>query len=182
MASGDPDTQFYARADNLREWLAEAVPAHGEAPSYHEWDARRDYDTGWQKKLFEAGYAGINWPAEYGGMGLDFLPHAHMSEILGRSPLGHYVFGCQAPDAGNIEITVDGLFELRLSYGAHPNRATNAPFTIYDGPTSEGMVRIDQRQAPSADRQWLDTTRVREEWPSRAPPGDPQESRGDLGQ
>ena len=27
-----------------------------------------------------------------------------MSERLGRSPLGHYVFGAQAPDAGNIEI------------------------------------------------------------------------------
>jgi alkylation response protein AidB-like acyl-CoA dehydrogenase/aminoglycoside phosphotransferase (APT) family kinase protein len=27
-----------------------------------------------------------------------------VSEILGRSPFGHYVFGCQAPDAGNIEL------------------------------------------------------------------------------
>ena len=51
----------------LREWLTEAVPAHGEAPSYHEWDARRAYDTGWQRKLFDAGYAGINWPKAYGG-------------------------------------------------------------------------------------------------------------------
>ena len=26
------------------------------------------------------------------------------SEVLGRSPYGHYAFGCQAPDAGNMEI------------------------------------------------------------------------------
>ena len=45
-----------------------------------------------------------NHPREYGGMGLDLMEHALVSESLGRSPLGHYTFGCQAPDAGNIEI------------------------------------------------------------------------------
>ncbi len=45
-----------------------------------------------------------NHPKEYGGMGLDLIEHALVSEALGRSPLGHLVFGCQAPDAGNIEI------------------------------------------------------------------------------
>lgn len=45
-----------------------------------------------------------NQPKEYGGMGLDLIEHALVSEALGRSPLGHYVFGCQAPDAGNMEI------------------------------------------------------------------------------
>lgn len=53
--------------DELRAWLEREVPAHGESPSIHDWAARRTYDTGWQKKLFEAGYAGINWPREYGG-------------------------------------------------------------------------------------------------------------------
>ena len=45
-----------------------------------------------------------NHPKEYGGMGLDLMEHALVSEVLGMSPLGHYVFGCHAPDAGNIEI------------------------------------------------------------------------------
>lgn len=43
-------------------------------------------------------------PTELGGMGLSVLEHGLMSEVLGRSPLGHYAFGCQAPDAGNMEI------------------------------------------------------------------------------
>jgi acyl-CoA dehydrogenase len=43
-------------------------------------------------------------PRELGGMGLGLLEHARVSEILGRSLFGHYVFGCQAPDAGNIEV------------------------------------------------------------------------------
>ncbi len=45
-----------------------------------------------------------NHPKELGGMGLDLVEHGLVSEVLGRTPLGHYVFNCQAPDAGNIEI------------------------------------------------------------------------------
>ena len=45
-----------------------------------------------------------NQPREYGGMGLSLVEHGLVSEALGRTPLGHYVFGCQAPDAGNMEI------------------------------------------------------------------------------
>jgi hypothetical protein len=54
----------------LRAWLADAVPKHGPPPPAHDWAARVAYDTGWQRKLFEAGYAGIHWPAEYGGRDL----------------------------------------------------------------------------------------------------------------
>ena len=62
----------YSEADEkfrqeLRSWLDEAVPAHGEPPQTNDWAARREYDTGWQRKLYDAGYAGINWPTEYGG-------------------------------------------------------------------------------------------------------------------
>ena len=45
-----------------------------------------------------------NHPKELGGMGLDLVEHGLVSEVLGRTPIGHYVFNCQAPDAGNIEI------------------------------------------------------------------------------
>jgi acyl-CoA dehydrogenase len=45
-----------------------------------------------------------NHPREYGGMGLGLVDHGLVSEALGRTPLGHYTFNCQAPDAGNIEI------------------------------------------------------------------------------
>ncbi len=51
-----------------------------------------------------AGLWGPQLPEELGGLGLSLLDHGLVSEVLGYSPLGHYVFGCQAPDAGNIEI------------------------------------------------------------------------------
>ena len=50
------------------------------------------------------GLWGPQIPKEYGGMGLSFREHAMVSEILGQSPLGHYLVNCQAPDAGNMEI------------------------------------------------------------------------------
>ena len=43
-------------------------------------------------------------PTSYGGMGLSLLEFALVGEELGRSPLGHYAFNCQAPDAGNMEL------------------------------------------------------------------------------
>jgi len=46
-------------------------------------------------------------PEEYGGGGLSLTEFAHMSEELGRSPLGHYVFNCQAPDVGNMELLME---------------------------------------------------------------------------
>jgi len=55
-------------------------------------------------KVKTLGFWGPQIPQELGGMGLTLVEHAYVSEALGRSPLGHYVFGCQAPDAGNIEV------------------------------------------------------------------------------
>ena len=55
-------------------------------------------------KVKAAGLWGPNHPEDVGGMGLTLLEHGLITEVLGTSPLGHYVFGCQAPDAGNIEI------------------------------------------------------------------------------
>lgn len=46
-------------------------------------------------------------PKDHGGAGLKFMEHALLSEELGRTPLGHFVFNCQAPDAGNMEILHD---------------------------------------------------------------------------
>lgn len=41
---------------------------------------------------------------DHGGAGLALADFAHVAEALGRSPLAHYVFNCQAPDAGNMEL------------------------------------------------------------------------------
>lgn len=67
----------YSEADErfrseLRAWLEDAVPRFEDShdvPSADDLAGRREYDTAWQGTLFEAGFAGIDWPAEYGGRG-----------------------------------------------------------------------------------------------------------------
>lgn len=46
-------------------------------------------------------------PQEYGGLGLTLFEHGLVSRELGRTPIGHYTFNCQAPDAGNMEILIE---------------------------------------------------------------------------
>ena len=55
-------------ASCARGWRT-SLPALPPKPERDDWAARRAYDTGWQRMLFDAGYAGINWPKEYGGRG-----------------------------------------------------------------------------------------------------------------
>lgn len=43
-------------------------------------------------------------PEQDGGLGLSLSEFAHISEVLGTSPLGHYIFNCNAPDIGNMEL------------------------------------------------------------------------------
>ena len=55
--------------DELRTWLAATLPGLGAAPAHDDWPGRRAYDLHWQQLLFEAGYAGVDWPTEGGGRG-----------------------------------------------------------------------------------------------------------------
>ena len=56
-------------------------------------------------------------PKEYSGLGLTLEQYGEVSEILGASPYGFYVFNCQAPDAGNMEILMEfGTDEQKEKY------------------------------------------------------------------
>ena len=43
-------------------------------------------------------------PPAHGGLGLSLMEFAKISEVLGRSPIGHWLCNCQAPDIGNMEL------------------------------------------------------------------------------
>ena len=93
-----------------------------------------------------------NHPQEYGGMGLNLIEHALVSEALGRSPLGHYVFGCQAPDAGNIEIL--------HQFGTEEQKKK------YLKPLVDGRIRscfsMTEVELPGSNPVMMDTTAVKD--------------------
>lgn len=55
-------------------------------------------------KVKAAGLWAPHLPTEYGGMGLEFLPHAYMNEILAYAVGAASLFGVVAPNSGNQKI------------------------------------------------------------------------------
>jgi alkylation response protein AidB-like acyl-CoA dehydrogenase len=60
-----PDEQAFR--ERASTWLAEHLPTE-QRPS--EGQPMREFDLAWQRTLHEGGWAGINWPKEFGGQGL----------------------------------------------------------------------------------------------------------------
>lgn len=52
----------------------------------------------------KAGLWGLHLPEEDGGLNLTLCEFGQISEVLARSPFGHFVFNTQAPDIGNTEL------------------------------------------------------------------------------
>ncbi len=89
-------------------------------------------------------------PKEYGGMGLSLMEYALCAEELGRTHLGLFAFGCQAPDAGNIEIL--------HKYGTEEQKSK------YLQPLVDGRIRscfsMTEVDLPGSNPVWMDTTAV----------------------
>ena len=58
-----------------------------------------------REKVKLAGLWGLQLPESEGGPGLTLCEFGQLSEVLASAPFfGHYVFNCQAPDIGNMEL------------------------------------------------------------------------------
>jgi alkylation response protein AidB-like acyl-CoA dehydrogenase len=71
-----------------RTWLAqhapkEKRPAKGAAAAH--------FDRAWQRKLYEHGWAGVNWPKEHGGLGLTSIEQVIWYEEMVRAHAPHHI-------------------------------------------------------------------------------------------
>ncbi|MEM6336881.1 MAG: acyl-CoA dehydrogenase family protein [Bacteroidota bacterium] len=91
-------------------------------------------------------------PVEAGGLGMSLVEFGRLSEVLGTTPLGHYLFNCQAPDAGNQEILL--------------HHATPAQRDRFLDPLLRGDVRscfaMTEPEHAGSNPVWMSTTAVRE--------------------
>ncbi|MCK6575685.1 acyl-CoA dehydrogenase family protein, partial [Myxococcota bacterium] len=103
---------------------------------------------GVREKARQTGLFAAHLPESLGGAGLTLTEFAAVSEVLGRSPLGHYAFNCQAPDVGNMEI----LHE----HGTPDQKAR------FLAPLAAGAVRssftMTEPEHPGSNPTWLGTT------------------------
>jgi acyl-CoA dehydrogenase len=91
-------------------------------------------------------------PEEYGGPGLKLREFAHISEELGRTPLGHYLFNAQAPDIGNMEVLI--------------SHATPEQKELYLWPLIQGSVRscfsMTEPEHPGSNPVWMTTSAIKD--------------------
>lgn len=91
-------------------------------------------------------------PRELGGGGMPLRDFAHVSEELGRSPLGHLAFNCQAPDVGNMEL-------LHAHGSEEQKRRFLAPLAAGDVRSCFSMTEPEHA---GSNPVWLSTTAVRD--------------------
>jgi len=91
-------------------------------------------------------------PEDFGGMGLSLAEFAPLSEEMGRSPLGHYLFNCQAPDIGNMELLLE--------------HASDDLKERWLWPLTRGEIRscfaMTEPDYPGSNPTWMGATAVRE--------------------
>ncbi len=85
-------TSEQAFRDEIRDWLEQNSP--GAAPIGDD-EAEFEFRRAWQKKLHDAGFAGLSWPEEYGGRGATLIEQAIFNEEIARTkaPLPANVLG-----------------------------------------------------------------------------------------
>jgi alkylation response protein AidB-like acyl-CoA dehydrogenase len=105
-----------------------------------------------REKVKARGLWAPHLPEEHGGVGLTLSEFALVSEELGRTPIGHYLFNCQAPDIGNMEIL--------LAHGTPEQKEK------YFAPLARGDVRscfsMTEPEHPGSNPTWMSTTAVKD--------------------
>ena len=109
-----------------------------------------------QDRVKAAGLWAPHLPKEYGGMGIGFMKHAYMNEILAWSPYSNSLFGVVAPDSGNQTILI--------KYGTEEQKKK------WLEPLIAGEIRscfsMTEPDAPGSDPTAIQTRAVRDgdEW------------------
>jgi len=81
LADAPDEAEFRAR---VRGWLADALPRLP-WPEPTDLGEKLPFWRKWQRMLFDAGIAGLTWPKEYGGQGLDERMRAVFGEECDRA-------------------------------------------------------------------------------------------------
>ncbi len=89
---------------------------------------------------------------EHGGLGLSLLEHGLLSAEIGRSSLGNYVFNCQAPDSGNME--------LLIQY-ADKEQQQKYLFPLLNGDI-RSCFGMTEPEYPGSNPVWMGTTAVKD--------------------
>jgi alkylation response protein AidB-like acyl-CoA dehydrogenase len=98
------DTVLVNLLSQIRDFMEKEVVPLEESLGAESFERRIELLNKKRELVKERGFWTPHLSISDGGLGLLLTEFAQMSEELGRSPFGHYLFNCQAPDIGNMEI------------------------------------------------------------------------------
>lgn len=101
-----------------------------------------------RQRVKDLGLWAPHLPAAFGGPGLSLVEFAHIGEELGRTPLGHYLFNCQAPDMGNMEVLMEH---------ATPEQKEQYLFPLVSGDV-RSCFSMTEPEHPGSNPTWMSTT------------------------
>jgi alkylation response protein AidB-like acyl-CoA dehydrogenase len=111
----EPVEDFRLRA---RAWLAEAMPSGAGVDADIRFDeSRRDVERALQRRLWDGGFAGICFPAEYGGLG---LTPEHQRAFTEESVPYDMPYSLNVPTLGILAATL-------VDYGSHDQKLRHLP-------------------------------------------------------
>jgi alkylation response protein AidB-like acyl-CoA dehydrogenase len=71
--------------DEFRDWLTTNVPKDWQPRRHESVDEHFAFLRGWQRTLYEGGWAGISWPREYGGRGASLMQQVIFWQEMARA-------------------------------------------------------------------------------------------------
>ena len=106
--------------DEVRSWLAANLSKDDESlfndpEKMDDWMA---FLKGWQRKLYDAGWAGISWPSEYGGRGATIIEELIFTEEMARA---------RAPNLMNISIGIELVGPAIIHHGTEEQKKRYLP-------------------------------------------------------
>ncbi len=123
-----------------------------EDSSFTEHNEALELRAGIKERVRKAGLWAPHLPQEYGGMGLDFLAHAYMNEVLAYALGAASLFGVVAPNSGNQSILV--------KYGTEEQKQKWL-LPLIDGELESGFSMTEPHN-PGSDPRSLTTSAVQD--------------------
>lgn len=111
----ESDAAFRAAA---RRWLQASIPAHPLPPLTASGIEQADYLRQWQRTLFAAGWAGLNWPEEFNGRGHTLREQIVWYEEYARSG---------APDGAGLFVGLQHAGPTLMQCGTREQKAYYLP-------------------------------------------------------
>lgn len=148
MSTFEKSDELASTLEEIRAFVDEQIEPLESLFLAGRWDELEAELTEVRQEVRQRGWWTPHLSDQDGGLGLSLAEFGLIAEELGRSPLGHVAFHCQAPDAGNMELLLE--------------HATEEQREQFLEPLVRGEIRscfaMTEPDRPGSNPTWMETT------------------------